>query len=102
RGRWQARPHHHIHTRRRDAVLIKGYVESSSRRALRPGLPDVLGNSDHRMPDILASAKRTAGRPQALPNRVLPFPDPFRQSLIDDDHLAFRRVVGSLEAAAGD
>src|SRR5262249_23022926 len=37
-----------------------------------------------------------------MPNRVLPFPNPFRQSLIYDDYFAFRRVVGSLEVAAGD
>src|SRR5262245_20213789 len=54
------------------------------------------------MPDILASAKRPTRRPQTLTNRVLPLPDLFRQSLIDDGHLALRRVIGSLEAAAGD
>src|SRR5437762_13476916 len=54
------------------------------------------------MPDIIAGAKRPTRRPQTLANRVLPFPDPFRQSLIDDGHLALRRVVGALEAAAGD
>jgi hypothetical protein len=37
-----------------------------------------------------------------LTNRVLPLPDPFRQSLIHDGYLALRRGVGSLEAAAGD
>src|SRR5215813_1807811 len=54
------------------------------------------------MPDIIASAKRPTRRPQTLANRVLPLPDPFRQSLIDDGHLTLRCVVGSLEAAAGD
>src|SRR3981189_3902296 len=54
------------------------------------------------MPDVIGSAKRAARRPQTLANRVLSIPDPFRQSLIDDGHLALRRVVGSLEAAAGD
>src|SRR5258708_6784689 len=54
------------------------------------------------MPDIIGSAKRTTRRPQTLANRVLPLPDPFRQSLVDDGHLALRRVVGSLEAPAGD
>src|SRR5437667_11017817 len=54
------------------------------------------------MPDIIGSAKRPTWRPQTPANRVLPLPDPFRQSLIDDGHLALRRVVGSLEAAAGD
>src|SRR5947209_20443014 len=53
------------------------------------------------MPDIIAGAKRTTRRPQTTANRVLPLPDPFRQSLIDDGHLALRRIVGSLEAAAG-
>src|SRR5207244_4769052 len=96
------RPHQHIHTRRRDAVLVKGYIKFSSCRALHPALPDVFGYADHRMPDIIGSAKRTTRRPQTLANRVLPLPDPFRQSLIDDGHLALRRVVGSLEAAAGD
>src|SRR5438128_813178 len=54
------------------------------------------------MPDIIAGAKRTTRRPQTTANRVLPLPEPFRQSLIDDGHLALRRGVGSLEAAAGD
>src|SRR5437773_9908285 len=54
------------------------------------------------MPDIIAGAKRPTRRPQTLANRVPPLPDPFRQSLIDDGHLALRRVVGALEAAAGD
>src|SRR5262245_14459068 len=54
------------------------------------------------MPDIIAGAKRPSRRPQTLANRVLPPPDPFRQSLIDDDHLGLGGVVGSLEAAAGD
>src|SRR4051812_4017440 len=54
------------------------------------------------MPDIIVGAKRTTGRPETMANRVLPLPDPFRQSLIDDGHLALRHVVGSLEAAAGD
>src|SRR5262245_31009189 len=54
------------------------------------------------MPDIITSAKRTTWRPHTLANRVLPLPDPLRQSLIDDGHLALRRVVGALEAAAGD
>src|SRR4051794_682862 len=65
-------------------------------------LSDVLGYPNHRMPDILSSAKRSTGRPQTLANRVPSLPDPFRQSLIDDSHLALRRVAGSLEAAAGD
>src|SRR5581483_1043262 len=54
------------------------------------------------MPDTIAGAKRTTRRPQAPANRILPLPDSFRQSLIDDRDLAWRRVVGSLEAAAGD
>src|SRR5439155_1680013 len=54
------------------------------------------------MPDIIAGAKRTTRRPQTTANRVLPLPDPFRQSLMDDGHLALRRGVGLLEAAAGD
>ena len=83
-------------------MLVKGHVKFSSCRALHPALPDVLGHSDHRMPDIIGSAKRTTRRPQTLANRVLPLPDPFRQSLINDGHLALRCVVGSLEAAAGD
>ena len=39
-------------------MLVKGYVKLSSSRALHPALPDVLGYSDHRMPDIIAGAKR--------------------------------------------
>src|SRR4051812_22780717 len=54
------------------------------------------------MPDILGRTKRTTRRPQTLANRVLALPEPFRQSLIDDGHLALRCVVGALEAAAGD
>src|SRR5215472_9051182 len=54
------------------------------------------------MPDIIASAKRPTRRPQTMANRILPLPDPFRQSLIDDGYLALRRIVGSLEAAAED
>src|ERR1051326_2602308 len=54
------------------------------------------------MPDIIATAKRPTRRPQTLANRVLPLPDVFRQSLIDDGYLALRRVVGALEAAPGD
>src|SRR5258706_6687189 len=54
------------------------------------------------MADISVSDKRPTRRPKPPANRVLPLPDPFRQSLIDDGHLALRRVVGSLEAAAGD
>src|SRR5262249_34727533 len=54
------------------------------------------------MPDIIASAKRPTRRPNTLANRVLPLPDPLRQSLIDDGYLALRRVVGWLEAPAGD
>src|SRR5258706_408423 len=42
------------------------------------------------MPDIIGSAKRPTRRPQTLANRVLPLPDPFRQSLIDDGYLALR------------
>src|SRR6478609_7149713 len=83
-------------------MLVKGYVKFSPCRALHTALPDVPGYSDHRMPDIIGSAKRTTRRPQTLANRVLPLPDPFRQSFIDDGHLALRCVVGSLEAPAGD
>ena len=83
-------------------MLVKGNVKFRSCRALHPALPDVLGYSDHRMPDIIASAKRPTRRPQTLANRVLSLPDPFRQSLIDDGYLALRCVVGSLEAAPGD
>src|SRR5258708_10046212 len=91
-----------MHTRRGDTVLVKGYVKFSSCRALHPTLPDVLGYSDHRMPDIIAGTERTTRRTQTLANRVLPLPDPLRQSLIDDNYLALRRVAGSLEAAASD
>src|SRR5262245_57767290 len=83
-------------------MLVEGYIQFRSRRALHPALPDVFGDSDHCMPDILSSAERTTRRPQTLANRVLPLPDPFRQSLIDDCDLALRRIVCSLERAAGD
>src|SRR5262245_32467703 len=83
-------------------MLVKGYVKFSSCRALHPALSDVLRHSTHRMPGIIAGAKRSTRRPQTLANRVLPPPDSFRQSLIDDDHLALGRIVGSLEATAGD
>src|SRR5262245_31359597 len=91
-----------MHARRSDAVLVKGYVKFSFCRALHPALPNVLGYSDHRMPDIIASAKRPTRRPQTLANRIPPLPELFRQRLIDDGYLASRRVVGWLEAAPGD
>src|SRR5215469_5585882 len=83
-------------------MLVKEYVKFSSCRALHPALPDVLRHPDYRMPGIIAGAERPTRRPQTLANRVLPLPYPFGQSLIDDGHLALRRVVGSLEAAPGD
>src|ERR1700681_4175417 len=82
--------------------MVKGYVKFSSCRALHSALPDVLGYSDHRMPDIIGSAKRTTRRPQTLANRVFPLPEPFRQLCIVDGHLSVRRVFGSVEAAPGD
>jgi len=86
-GRWQRRPHHHIHTRRSDAIAGQG-VRKSSVPAGRstPRLPDVLGYSDHRMPDIIASAKRTTRRPQTMANRVsAPSRSFFAKVSLDDD-----------------
>src|SRR5262245_47006679 len=54
------------------------------------------------MPDIIGGAKRPTWRPQTLANRVLPLPDPFRQSLSDDGYLALHGLVSLLEVAAGD
>src|SRR5262249_49003048 len=84
RGRWQCGPYHHIHTRRSNTVLVKGDVKFSPRLAVHPALPDVLGYADHRVPDIGASAKGPTRGSQPPANRILTFPDSFRQSLIDD------------------
>src|SRR5690348_6233839 len=54
------------------------------------------------MPGIFTLAEGPTWRAQTPADRVLPVPDLFRQGLINDCYLAWRRVVGSLKASSGD
>ena len=83
--------------------LVEEDVELGSGLPIDAALLDVPGDANHRVPGVVARAHRGRQvRPQALPNRVAPLPEPVRQRFIDDDHSRQRRAVGPIEAAAGD